>query len=290
MTAWVDLHLHSSCSDGTETPTELVARAVSSGAAAIALTDHDTVKGVHEAQEAADAAGLGFLTGTEISAGFDGREIHIVGLGINVKENALTSLLDELVEMRRNRIQTICKRLRAVGVLAETPTSWEEDNTVSIGRMHVAVTLYKTGKSRTVQQAFDRYLNRGCPAYVPKQLPPAGKVIEGIHAAGGLAFIAHPGLGRWLLKKMPQLLTLPFDGLEAWHPSHTPSILKQIIAIAKERNLLLSGGSDCHGNVKGEGVSLGRIKTPALFFHHICETLAGGATPEKGFSVIPEQK
>ena len=140
-----------------------------------------------------------------------------------------------------------------------------------MGRMHVAVALHEMGKTATVQRAFDRYLNRGCPAYVPKQLPEATKAIEAIHASGGLAFIAHPGLGHWMMKQLPQLLELPFDGLEAWHPSHNASISKEIIAVAKDHNLLLSGGSDCHGNVKGEGISLGRIKTPVACFHRILE-------------------
>lgn len=273
MTDWVDLHLHSACSDGRESPEALVKRAASLGASAIALTDHDTVEGVSVAQQAATAAGLQFLPGVEISAHFDGKEMHVVGLGINIKTPTLEKLLKQLVQMRHERQNAILKRLQDKGITLETLTDPKNTPLGSEGRMHVAVALHEMGKATSVQNAFDRYLNRGCPAYVPKELPDAIQAIEAIHAANGLAFIAHPGLGHWMLKKIPQMLTLPFDGLEAWHPSHTIHQTNQIRVVAQKRNLLLSGGSDCHGNVKGEGTTLGHIKTPIHYFHRIVESL-----------------
>ena len=273
MSAWVDLHLHSACSDGAETPEQLAARAAATGAEAIALTDHDAVTGVAAAQQAASAAGIGFLSGVEISACYEQRELHVVGLGINTEAQPLQELLRELAEMRRNRIHTIQERLRAMGIVLEKIEGETETNNNTLGRMHVAVALRNMGKAASVQKAFERYLNRGCPAYVPKQLPTAERAIEAIHAAAGRAFIAHPGLGDWMLKRIEALLTLPFDGMEAWHPSHNSAITRHIISIAERRNLLISGGSDCHGNVKGDGVTLGYVKTPAHYFYRITEAL-----------------
>jgi predicted metal-dependent phosphoesterase TrpH len=269
MTAWVDLHLHSSCSDGTETPEKLVARAAGVEVSAIALTDHDTVEGVCAAQQAAKSVGLAFLTGVEISCSFDGREIHVVGLGIHTESPELKTLLESLAAMRRNRVDTIVRLLHNRGIVCETP----DGQTGSMGRMHVAVALYEMGKASSVQNAFDRYLNRGCPAYVPKQLPDVAQVVDVIHASNGLAFIAHPGLGHWIIKQLPRLLLQPFDGLEAWHPSHDKFLTNDIIALAESHKLLLSGGSDCHGNVKGDGVNLGRIRTPLSCFERIREVL-----------------
>jgi len=271
MSAWVDLHLHSCRSDGAETPERLVERAAAAGATAIALTDHDTVAGVADAQQAATKAGMGFLTGVEISAAFDGREIHVVGLGLDAHNDALQKLLGELARMRRERMRAIHKRLRTLGIPADETRGKEEGN--GLGRMHVAVALRDMGKADTVQGAFERYLNRGRPAYVPKELPNIKLAVEAIHTARGLAFIAHPGLGHWIMKRLDALLALPFDGLEAWHPSHTHAVTRQIMAVAESRRLLLSGGSDCHGNVKNEGLLLGRIKTPAEYYHHILDAL-----------------
>ncbi len=272
MTAWVDLHLHSLCSDGAETPEQLVARATATGAEAIALTDHDAVTGVRAAQQAAEAAGIGFLTGVEISAQYNNRELHVVGLGINPEDESLQQLLQELADMRHNRIRTIYKRLQAIGITLDDALPEKTDNNAP-GRMHVAVALCNMGLAPTVQKAFDRYLNRGRPAHVPKKLPPADRAIAVIQAAGGRAFIAHPGLGDWMLKRLDALLTLPFDGVEAWHPSHDAATTQHILAIAERRNLLISGGSDCHGNVKGDGVIMGRVKTPARYFYQIVSAL-----------------
>ena len=264
MTEWVDLHLHSNHSDGTESPEQLVARVAAAGATAMALTDHDTVAGVAAAREAAMAAGIGFLDGVEISAVFEGREMHVVGLNVSIQAEPLTQLLGELADMRRNRMDAIHAKLRRVGIVVPHAPDMQAP-----GRMHVATALRDMGKAATVQQAFDRYLNSGGPAYVPKELPDVSRVIAAIHAAEGLAFIAHPGLGHWAMKRLERLLALPFDGLEAWHPSHTPAVTNRFLAVAQQRDLLVSGGSDCHGNVKGEGCTLGRVKTPACHYHRI---------------------
>ncbi len=271
---WIDLHLHSSCSDGADAPDQVAARAAACGAAAIALTDHDTTAGLARARTAADALGLGFLEGVEISAAHQDRELHVVGLGVAPEAESLRALLDALGDMRRRRASKIVERLHRVGVHLDPPEPTPDQEQTPPGRMHVAVALQRMGAAATVQGAFDRYLNRGCPAHVPKQLPPVAQAIDAIHDAGGLAFLAHPGLGRRLLRHLPALLEFPFDGIEAWHPSHTPEITQECVHAAQARGLLLSGGSDCHGGVKGEPPALGRVKVDYRHYEKIAEALA----------------
>ena len=260
--AWVDLHLHSSCSDGADPPEQVVARARAFEISAIALTDHDTIAGVERARNAAEAIGLGFLPGVEISAEFKGREIHVVGLGVDVASPVLGDLLHVLSEMRRRRLTAILDALQRMNLSLDVEQVLDSNIHVQPGRMHVAKALRHMGAATSVQNAFDRYLNPGCPAHVPKQLPPAEEVIAATHQARGLAFLAHPGLGRWSPGRVNALLALPFDGIEAWHVSHTPDMVRQFSAMAGKRSLLVAGGSDCHGGIKGEAPTMGRVKVP----------------------------
>ncbi len=270
---WVDLHLHSSFSDGADPPEQVVARAHGCEISAIALTDHDTTAGVERARFAAEGAGLGFLAGVEISAAFKEREIHVVGLGIDVGTPELGVLLNTLSEMRQRRLDAILQALRRMGLALDGEQVMSKDMHAQPGRMHVAKALHHMGAATTVQNAFDRYLNPGCPAYVPKQLSHAEEAIAAIHKAHGLAFLAHPGLGRWSPGRVNTLLALPFDGIEAWHVSHTPDMTRQFIAMAKKRALLLAGGSDCHGSIKGDAPTMGRVKVPYACYATIVERL-----------------
>lgn len=272
--AWVDLHLHSCRSDGADTPERVITRAHALGIAAVAVTDHDTMAGVREAGEAARGFGMGFLEGLEISASFECQEIHIVGLGIRVDAPGLAALLEASNRSRAERAWRIVDRLDKIGVASRTALEPHLNPAAPVGRMHVAVALAGLGKATSVQNAFDRYLNRACPAFVPKAVPPALDVINAIHEAEGLAFIAHPGLGNTLRRRMGALLELPFDGIEAWHVSHTPDMVHTFRGLAEDRGLLLTGGSDCHGDIKKEKPTMGRVKTPYACYERIAETLA----------------
>ena len=166
------------------------------------------------------------------------------------------------------------ERLEAVGIPVREALSDSESATAMTGRMHVALLLHQMGQVSTVQAGFDRYLNRGRPAFVPKRLPEACEVIQVIHEARGLAFLAHPGLGKTLKKRLDKILALPFDGIEVWHTSHSQDMRERFLKLAEERKLLVSGGSDCHGSVKGEPPTMGKVKTPLWCFERICERLA----------------
>jgi hypothetical protein len=271
--SFVDLHLHSVHSDGSDTPARIVARALEVGASAIALTDHDTVSGVGEGREAALASGLGFLSGTEISTHYKYREIHVIGLGVDETEGALTAALEGLCASRRNRGRIILGRLRELGYELPTLAGQEDASEGAFGRMHIARAMTDAGHVRKPQEAFDRFMNAGRPAFVPKETMPLAEAVDLIHGAGGLAFVAHPGLGKTTRKLLPELLTFPFDGIEAYHISHSPGRVEEFSNLARERGLLITGGSDCHGTIKGKAL-LGSVRPPLAIYEAILNRLA----------------
>lgn len=268
---FVDLHLHTRHSDGSDTPRDVVARAVAARASAIAITDHDTVAGVHEAGEAAGDAGLDFLTGVEVSTYFGGRELHVIALGIDCDNPGLLAGLARLCNARARRSQEILDRLAELDM--PVPVAGDADGGEAAGRMHIARALTSAGYVKKPQEAFDRYLNPGKPAFVPKWSMPVDEAIDLIHGAGGLAFVAHPGLGNHTRKLLPKLLELPFDGIEAYHISHSAGRVEEFTALARERNLLICGGSDCHGTIKDKAL-LGQVHTPRHAYDAIIQRLA----------------
>lgn len=269
---FVDLHLHSNHSDGSDAPEQIAERACQAGAAAIAITDHDTVAGVAAGRQAAERRGLGYLAGVEISACFTYREVHILGLGIDETDSALCTGLAGLCVARQNRSGEILARLNELGFALPDFAADPEIVGHAAGRMHIAEAMTAAGYVKKPQEAFDRYLNAGKPAFVPKETMPLAEAIDLIHGAGGLAFVAHPGLGKWVRKALPRLLEFPFDGIEAYHVSHTPGRVEAFIGIARERGLLITGGSDCHGTIKGKAL-LGTVHTPESVYTDICAAL-----------------
>ena len=272
----VDLHTHSHCSDGSDSPGDVVRRAAALGLEAVALTDHDTVAGVAVAARVAVQAGIGFLSGTEISAEFDNAEIHIVGLGIDPTDVSLLAVLDEMAGARTRRAERIVEKLASVGVgvRMEALRSRVEDGG-TIGRMHIAREIHRLGHVRSVQQAFDRYLNPGGKAYVGKARVTCLDAISAIHDAGGLAFVAHPGIGA-ARRRLGKLLQLPFDGVEAYHVKHSPGRVEEYLGVAVERGLLVAGGSDCHGTAS-RSPEMGKVRVPYGCYERIVEVLAARA-------------
>jgi len=259
--AHVDLHMHTVHSDGLATPAEMAARARDLGLAGIALTDHDTVAGVPEGRAAAAEAGIEFLSGTEISTVFEDTEVHVVGLGFEITHEPLLAALEHLRAGRATRAHGILVKLRGLGLPIETERVEARAHPGAIGRLHIAMELRALGCISTAQEAFNRFLNPGLPAFVPKVLIPAAEAIRLVQESGGLAFIAHPGLSPNTRRLLPRLLELPIDGIEAYHISHSPARTKEYLALAKQRRLLVSGGSDCHGGAKGAR-ELGKVRVP----------------------------
>lgn len=272
MAGHVDLHLHTTHSDGSDAPERVVERALECELEAIAITDHDETSAIPLAQQRALGSALEVLPGTELSATFEGKELHIVGLGIDPESGALREPLDRMRRERDTRAERIVEKLQALGVPIELERLRETAGAGTIGRIHIGQEVMALGFGRTVQDVFDKYIKAGRPAYVPKENLPAAEAIDAIHGAGGLAFVAHPGLGDQH-KRLESLITLPFDGIEAYHSRHTDRQTKSFLALAESRGLLVSGGSDCHGSIKGHPPLMGKTKVPRVVYDTIREAL-----------------
>ncbi|MBP7634817.1 PHP domain-containing protein [Candidatus Ozemobacteraceae bacterium] len=248
---FADLHVHSTASDGVFSPAEIVRQAAEIGLMAIALTDHDTLAGVPEARLAAADAGIDLVAGIELSCGWPGKDIslHVVGLFLDETSASLVNLLENQKQHRFHRAMEIIDRLQHLGFPMEPLRERFMASTEKVlGRPHVARYLVEIGAIPDFQQAFEQYLRRGRPAYVQKKhvLPEDG--IAAIHGAGGMAFIAHPGL----ISDWPSTWDLikdhPWDGVEAHYSEHTPEQFEFFRRLAAENGWLMSGGSDYHGD------------------------------------------
>jgi predicted metal-dependent phosphoesterase TrpH len=266
----IDLHTHTTHSDGSASPKELIARASSKGARSIAITDHDTVDGFAEARAAADGFGLEFVPGIEISADFSPGTMHILGYLIDGESPALNEQLAMLKNAREKRNPEIAQRLEGLGF----DISYEEVARLAgnkvVGRPHFASVLVKKGYVRNIQEAFDTLLKKGAPAYVEKARLSPRHAIELIHQAGGVAVLAHP----YQLKLssyeaadelVAELAAFGLDGLEAIYSRHSPDQRSRYSEIALRHGLLITGGSDYHGSYKPDidlVTGLGDLEVP----------------------------
>ncbi len=257
---FADLHLHTSFSDGTYTPEELVAQARRLGFSTVALTDHDTVEGCRPTQAACEAAGIEFITGTELTAEQDGHEIHILGYCFDIDNSRFLEEIGKFQKVRQNRIREMVARLNQLNVPLEAQAVFELANCRSPGRPHVARAMVDAGLVDSLDEAFDRFLKKNRPAWVPKFKMSAGQAIELIHQAGGLAVMAHPGLNR-SDEVIPLMVEAGLDGIECFHTKHSTATSEYYLEIADRFHLLVTGGSDCHGNSKGKPV-MGSVKLP----------------------------
>ncbi len=260
---FADLHLHSLFSDGTFTPEELVGHARRSGLSALALTDHDTVEGCERMRAACAAQGLEFIAGTELTAEHQGNEVHILGYYVDVTHRGLLAELSRFQLARQQRIREMCARLQELNVPLEAETVFALARCNSPGRPHVARSLVHSGLCRSLDEAFERFLKRDRPAWVPKARISARQAIELIHQAGGLAVLAHPLLNH-ADHLIPVLAAEGLDGLECFHSKHSEEATRRYLALATQHGLLITGGSDCHGNSKGRPL-IGSIKLPYAY-------------------------
>lgn len=255
----VDLHAHSTASDGAHSPVVAVETAHRAGVAAFALTDHDTLAGIPDAQRTADALGLRLVPGVEMSVHQGAIEVHLLGLHIR-DVSALQARLEIYRDHRKARAIEIVARLNAVGVAVTAEAVLDAAADGAVGRPHVAKALIAGGFVKDSREAFDRYLAAGKPAFVEKERLDIAEGIAIIHEAGGIAVIAHPGPeGR--RERIEPLVALGLDGLEVKHPSHSSEDSKRIAALADFFGLVPSGGSDWHGAMHGTRV-LGAMQVP----------------------------
>jgi predicted metal-dependent phosphoesterase TrpH len=248
-TGFVDLHMHSTASDGSRSPADVVRAAKRADLVAIALTDHDTVAGLAEARVTGEELGVRIVNGVELSAVEGTSETHLLGLHLS-DTSVLERGLTELREMRGRRAVRIVELLQAQGVQVTLDDVMMQAGTGAIGRPHVARALVADGWAVDVRDAFDRYLAAGRPAYVAKDQLGMRDAIAMVHAAGGLAVLAHPGATA-TRARLEALVALGMDGVEVKHPSHSPQDTARIRTLAEQLGLLPSGGSDWHGAPDG---------------------------------------
>jgi 3',5'-nucleoside bisphosphate phosphatase len=255
-----DLHLHTNFSDGTYSPEELVAQAARQGLSAIALTDHDTVEGCPRARAACELHGIEFIAGTELTAEQEDNELHILGYLFDPENPRFRTEISRFQAVRQNRIREMVSRLNAVRVPITAEEVFAIANCRSPGRPHVARALVKAGFCSSLDEAFERFLKKHRPAWVPKFKMSAADAIELIHHAGGVAVMAHPGLNR-TDEVIPGMVDAGLDGLECFHTKHSTSVTEHYLGLAERFHLLVTGGSDCHGMSKGKPL-IGTIKLP----------------------------
>ncbi len=257
---FADLHLHTCFSDGTYSPAEVAALGQKFGFAALALTDHDTVEGCARMEVACATAGIEFITGTELTAEHSGNELHILAYFIDTKNARLLSKLAEFQFVRQDRIREMVALLNQLKVPLTVEAVFALANCRSPGRPHVARALISAGHCATLDEAFERFLKKNRPAWVPKMKMSALEGIELVHQAGGLAVMAHPGLNR-TDEVIPDLVDAGLDGIECFHTKHSPATVGRYLALADKFHLLVTGGSDCHGLSKGKPL-IGTVKLP----------------------------
>ena len=257
---FADLHLHTFFSDGTFTPEELVERASKLGFAAIALTDHDTVEGCERAAAACAAANMEFISGTELTAEHADTEVHILAYFVDTRNQLLLTRIAEFQSVRQSRIREMVAALNKLGIPLKAESVFALANCKSPGRPHVARALVKEKLIGNLDEAFERYLKKGRPAWIPKTKMSALEGVELIHQAGGLAVMAHPGLNR-TDEIIPDLVDAGLDGIECFHTKHSTAMAERYLEIAEKYHLLVTGGSECHGFSKVKPL-IGTVKLP----------------------------
>ena len=261
---FADLHLHTNFSDGTYTPEELAAHGKRNNLAAMALTDHDTVEGCERMAAACANLAIHFVPGTELTAEVDGIEVHLLGYFIDIKNPNLLEQTAKFQSVRQNRIHEMVARLNECNIPLRAETVFEIANCRSPGRPHVGRALVREKFCASMDEAFTRFLKQGKPAWVPKFKISAFDAIKLIHDANGLAVMAHPGLNR-TDSIIPKLVEAGMDGVECFHSKHPRRTAEHYLIIAEENNLLVTGGSDCHGLSKGKPL-IGSVKLAEKYF------------------------
>jgi 3',5'-nucleoside bisphosphate phosphatase len=270
----IDLHLHTTASDGRLAPSALVDRAWREGLRTIAVTDHDTVAGIAEARAAAASFGLRLVTGIEITAIVDGSDVHLLAYFVDDGNPRLAALLAIQRERRVERVREMAARLADLGCPVDVQAILsvvDEHPDRSVGRPSVAQALVRAGHVPDVATAFQVWLGHGRPGWVPRSGPSPRQVIEAVSAAGGLVSLAHPVLAR-LDAAIPGWVDEGLAALEVFHPEHGPEDVARYAGIARELDLLVTGGSDFHGD-RADGLPgpIGACTLPPDHFDRLAE-------------------
>ncbi len=250
----IDLHTHSTESDGTMTPQELMEHAKEAGLSAIALTDHDTIRGLAKARPIAESLGLELIPGVELSTDYQGKEVHVLGYYIDEENKAFLGRLGDFVNGRDRRNEKMVARLREEGFDITMQGLYDEYPDSVVTRAHFARYLVEHGFVKDRETVFAKYLGDGCRCYVPREKITPFEAIKLIQLGGGLAFFAHPVLCHMNQQRLRtfigELKSAGLDGIEAVYSMNTPQDEANMRKLAREYDLLISGGSDFHGSNK----------------------------------------
>lgn len=250
----IDLHTHSTASDGSFTPRELIAAACEQGLTAIALTDHDSVNGIPDAADEAKTRGIRFIPGVELDIEWNTGEFHLLGLALQTLDSVLVSCLERLNAGRARRNTEIIEKLQAAGFNVDMASLELIAAGGTIGRPHLARLLVERGHAKNIQQAFDRFLAKGRPFHIERKSLELGEAISAVIASGGVPVLAHPmslyvSRGR-LSSLIPQLAQAGIRGLEAWHPAARVGDCEFLERLATANGLFVTAGSDFHGKAR----------------------------------------
>jgi len=266
----IDLHVHTTLSDGTLTPREVVRAARRVGLRAVAITDHDTLRGNQEAIEEGKILGVEVVPGVEVSADFQGGTMHILGYYVDLNCDSLVEVLEKIENARHKRNEEILDKLRHLGM----PLDYEEIKAVAsegpVGRPHIARALLEKNYVTSLREAFDRYLKKGGPAYAERLRFSETEAIRSICNAGGIAVLAHPsslncGDAESLSTIIERMVSVGLQGVEAYYPSHSTAMQHTCESLAAQYGLLVTGGTDFHGAISPGnelGVGYGDLFVP----------------------------
>jgi predicted metal-dependent phosphoesterase TrpH len=262
-----DLHTHTNFSDGILSPEELVEKALKKNINILSITDHDNVSAIEVALKAGKKHDIEIVPGIELSADFQGKEVHILAYFIDYKNKILKDYLENFREIRINRIKEMLKILKTEGIdltYNDVLKSSEINGKASIGRPHLAKALMNEKHVKTIGEAFMKYIGDDKPAYVKKQNPSLKEVFHLINSIGGLSFLAHPGR-TFRDVELGEFLDAGLDGIEVLHPSHSKDDAKYYSELASQFFLLESGGSDYHGISSNDNLNFGKYCIPANY-------------------------
>jgi len=265
----IDIHTHSTASDGEYGAEELAARAAASGLAVWGLCDHDTVAALGTAIDAARRHGIRCVPGIELSAFLDKQEIHLLGHFVDPQHESLRTFEDFLADRRRERMGLIIERLAALGVTVRAEQIERYSGGKTIGRPHVAKAIVEVGQASTVKEAFDRYIGEGRPAYVQRFRLEAADAVALVRGAGGTVTVAHPGITRLERGELRRLRAAGIVGLEVAHPEHNPSMREKYAQLAAELDFVPTAGSDYHGAEVSPGRRLGAVSMASEAFERL---------------------
>jgi len=265
---WADLHIHTRKSDGTNTVEEVFQRAKESGLEAIAITDHDTIAGVPEGLEMSLKYGVKFVPGIELSAIYNGKEIHIVALFIDWKNQEFVKKLTYFQKKRTERAKKIISKLKELNMDIEFEDLFEfTENINNAGRLHIAKLMVQKNYAKNIKDAFARYLAEDRVGYVAKAKLTVEEAIDLVKDVKGVSILAHPGLFN-ADEMIPEWTKYGLNGIEVFHPDHTYEDMNKYMDIANANGLLVSGGSDCHGTSK-DYTRIGKIRLPYEYYDKI---------------------